>query len=130
MIVNRIKFPEMPLAEDIITNFSCLCFAKKILRVPNINYIYTQRPDSVSHVDADFEKSFRKWIKSLNSGFNKLSKIMNKFPLKVIQQGRQVSAAYSQIHPAALNQFVEKEFHPDDAAFSAYLFNTLNIYQQ
>ena len=35
--------------------------------------------------------------------------------------------AYSQFHIATLNQFVEKEFSSNDAAFSAYLFNTVNL---
>ena len=143
-IANQIKFPDMPLAEDIIANFSCLCLAEKVLRVPNINYLYSQHEDSASHANADFEKSFRKWIKGLNIGFNELNKVMDKIPffaehadyryavlnwyfIKVIQQARQLQAAYSQVHPAALNQLVEREFHADDAAFSAYLFNTVNI---
>ena len=38
-----------------------------------------------------------------------------------------LSGFYVRIHPAALNPLVEKEFHGDDAAFSAYLFNTVNV---
>ena len=146
LIVNQIKFSDMPLAEDIIINFHCFCFAEKILRIPEINYIYSQHDDSLSHVDNDFEKSFRKWIKGLNAGFNELNKVMNRIDFfdehydfryavlnwffeKVIQQGRQISAAYDQIHAFSLNPLVKKEFHPDDAAFASYLFDMVNIYR-
>lgn len=144
LIVNQIKFSDMPLAEDIVINFHCFCLAEKILRIPHINYIYSQHNDSLSHVDENFEKSFRKWIKGLNVGFNKLDKVMNCFAFfdehpdyryavlhwyfeKVIQQGRQVTAAYNQIHTFQLNALVQKEFHPDDAAFASFLFDTVNV---
>jgi len=146
LIVNQIDFCNMTLAEDIVINFHCFCRAEKILRIPHINYIYSQHDDSLSHVDNDFEKSFRKWIKGLNVGFNELNKIMNRINFfdehvdfryavldwffgKVIQQGRQIAAAYDQIHAFSLNPLVQKEFHPDDAAFSSYLFDMVNIYR-
>ena len=136
----------MSVSDDIVANFSCLCKAEKVLRVPNITYIYRYHIDSTSHENADLEKCFYKWLNNLNIGFNELSKFMSKIPFfgehpdyryavldwyfgKVIKQARQLQTAYAQVHPAALIQFVEKEFHPDDAAFSAYLFNTLNIYR-
>ena len=145
-VKNQINFPNMSVSDDIVANFSCLCKAEKVLRVPNITYIYRYHIDSTSHENADLDKCFHKWLNNLNIGFNELTKIMRKISFfgehpdyryavldwyfgKVINQARQLQGAYAQIHPAALNQFVEKEFHPDDAAFSAYLFNTLNIYR-
>ena len=82
----------------------------------------------------------------MNTGFNELNKVMDEIEFfdehidyryavldwffdKVVSHGQQISAAYAQIHPAALNPLVEKEFHSDDAAFNAYLFNTVNIQQ-
>ncbi len=145
-VVNRIKFPQMSVSGDTIANFACLCLAKKLLRVPNITYINRFRPDSVSHSNIDLENYFHKWLSNLNRGFNEFDKVMKRFSFfeehpdyryavlnwffeRVLLDARQLQAAYAQIHPAALNQFVQKEFQPEDAAFSAYLFNTLNIYR-
>ena len=144
LIVNQIYFPLISVTDDVPFNFACLCLAKKIVRLPNINYIYRLHSDSVTSSNKNLEKVFHRWISNLNSGFNELKKIMSRFKFfgehpdycyavldwffeKVIQQGRQIVAAYTQIHPAALNQLVQKEFHPDDAAFATYLFNTVNI---
>ena len=143
-VVNQINFPKMPVSGDMIANFACLCLAKKILRVPNITYINRLRADSVSHSDIDLEKYFHKWLGNLNLGFNEFNKVMNRFSFfdehadyryavldwffeRTLQDARQFQAAYAQLHPAALNQLVQKEFHPDDAAFASYLFDMVNI---
>lgn len=52
--------------------------------------------------------------------------VLNWFFEKVIQQGRQITKAYDQIYAFSLNPLVKKEFHPDDAAFASYLFDTVN----
>ena len=143
-VANQISFPRMSVSDDIIANFACLCRSKKILRVPNITYIYRYHIDSTSHGSSDLEKCFHKWLTNLNVGFNELNKIMDGIEFfnehadyryavlswyfeKVIQQGRQITAAYDQIHAFSLNPLVKKEFHPDDAAFASYLFDTVNI---
>ena len=143
-ITKQINFPNIPMSGDIVANFRCLCLANKILCVPNVNYIYRERVNSASHGSTTVEKLFKKCLNAIINGFNEFNKFMDKIPFfaehvdyryavlnwyfgKVIQQARQLQAAYAQIHPAALNQLVEKEFHADDAAFSAYLFNTVNI---
>jgi len=145
LIVNQIEFPiMMPVSGDIITNFACLCLAKKLLCVPNVNYIYREHKDSIAHNSADLEKYFRRILKDLNGGFNALNKIMNRveffdehpdyryavlnwFFNRVLLDARKLRAAYSRIHTFQLNELVQKEFHPDDAAFSAFLFNKVNI---
>ena len=53
--------------------------------------------------------------------------VLDWFFNRVLHDANRFAAAYAQIHVAALNQFVEREFHSDDAAFAAYLFNTVNI---
>ncbi len=145
-VTNRIRFPKMPVSGDMIANFSCLCLGKKILHVPNITYINRFRVDSVSHSDIDLEKYFHKWLENLNLGFNEFDKVMNRFPFfeehadyryavldwffdRTFLDARQFQAAYAQIHPAALNQLVKKEFHSDDAVFASYLFDRVNIYR-
>ena len=143
-VKNQINFPNMSVSDDIVANFTFLCRSKKVLRVPNITYIYRYHIDSTSHENDDLEKCFHKWLNNLNAGFNELTKVMHKISffdehpdyryavldwyfIKVIQQARQLQAAYAQIHPAALNQLVQKEFHSDDAVFASYLFDKVNI---
>ncbi len=141
---NQIEFAVMPLSGDALANFFCLCLAKKILRVPNITYIYRSRAASISHDNADLEKYFHKWLTDLTSGFNEFNKIMSRFKFfgehpdyryavfdwffnRVLHDANLFSAAYAKVHPAAINPLVEKEFCGEDAAFAAYLFNTVNI---
>lgn len=144
LAANQISFPKMTVSDDMLMNFTCLCLAKKILRTPNINYLYRVRDDSASHDSTDLEKYFHRWLSNLNDGFSEFGKIMSRFKFfdehadfryavlnwffdRCITDAQQVTAAYAQIHPAAINPVVEKNFHPDDAAFAAYLFNTVNI---
>lgn len=146
-VTNQISFPQMTVSDDMIANFACLCLAKKSLRVPNVTYIYRERADSVSHDAANIKKYFHKWLKNLNDGFNELNKLMGHFKFfnehpdyryavlnwffnRVITDARQIPATYTKVHPAALNQFVEQEFHADNAALAAYLFNVVNIQRQ
>ena len=146
LIVNQIRFPTIPTAEDMLFNFKCFCSAKKLLRVPNITCIYRIRHDSITHDTSNLEKYFHKWLGNLNLGFNEFDKVMRRFTFfdehpdyryavldwffeRTFRDARQFQAAYAQLHPAVLNQLVQKEFHPDDAAFSAFLFDKVNIYQ-
>ena len=142
-VTNQVSFQKMSVSDDIVANFSCLCQSEKVLRIPNITYIYRYHIDSTSHENDSLEKCFHKWLSNLNVGFNELNKIMNRIDFfdehpdyryavlswffeKVIQQARQIAAAYDQIHTFQLNALVQKEFHPDDAAFASYLFDTVN----
>ena len=145
-VANQIKFPKMPVSGDMIANFACLGLAKKLLRVPNITYINRFRNDSVSHANIDLEKYIHKWLSNLTAGFNEFNKIMNRFTFfdenpdyryavlnwffeLTLRDANQLRAAYDQVHTFQLNALVQKEFHPDDAAFASYLFDMVNIYR-
>ena len=142
-VTNQIEFPIMPVAGDVLTNFKCLCLARKLLRVPNIFYIYRERMDSIAHNSFDLEKYFCRLLNDLNIGFNELDKFMSKIAFfdehpdyryavlnwffeRIIRDALKLRAAYEQIHAFSLNPLVKKEFHPDDAAFASYLFDTVN----
>lgn len=140
LISKQITFPNIRVHEDQIFGFNSMCVVKKILRVPNICYIIRPREGSVMReqlqVPAEFHKSLRIYI----DGFNALKKIMDdikffgehpEYRYAVLDWYVQTKLSrlqkfYAQIHPAALNQFVEREFHGDDATFAAYLFNTVS----
>ena len=146
-ISNRIEFPMMPVSDDTLANFYILCLAKKILLVPNITYIQRHRTDSISHETSDVDKFVHKWLSNLILGFKAFDEFMKRIPFfnerqdyryavfdwyfnRGIFDARYFPSAYEQVHYAALNHFVEKEFSGDDAAFSAYLFNTVNLQRQ
>ena len=143
-VANQISFPNMPVSDDTLANFACLCFAKKIISVPNITYIQRRRADSISREKDNVEKFFHKWLSNLILGFKALEDIMSRIPFFVehidyryamlnwffyrgIDDAKRFPEAYSQSHPAVLHQFSEREFSSDDAAFSAYLFNTVHL---
>lgn len=145
-VSNQICFPYMPVSDDTLANFACLCFAKKILSVPNITYVQRMRADSISHDKDDVEKFFHRWLSNLILAFKNFDEIMRRVPFFAehpdyryavfdwffnvnINDAGRFPAAYAQIHIAALNQFVEREFHSDEANFAAYLFNTVNIHR-
>lgn len=145
-IANQIKFPKMPVSDDTVANFACLCLAKKILSVPNITYIQRKNPDSISRKKGDPEKFIHKWLSNIILGFKALDEIMNRIPFfsqnqnyryvildwffnRIIIDALQFTAIYLQVDHALLYQFAEKEFSSDEASFAAYLFNTVNIQQ-
>ena len=145
-VANQINFPFMPVSDDMLANFACLCLGKKVLLVPNILYIQRERTNSISHEKGDVEKFFHRWVSNLTLGFKAFEQIMNNIPFlakrpdyqyaildwffkRGMTDARHFPKAYSQFSPALLNQFVRKEFHSDDAAFASYLFDLVNIYR-
>ncbi len=146
LILNKIYFPDMLLCEDQIVQFACLCFAEKLLRVPNITYIVRRNFGSISRQSRTVEEYFHRWLSSLNVGFNEFSKVMKRIPFfsenpehrlavlnwffgRVMLDASIFSSAYEQMNQATLNQLAEKEFHVNDATFAAYLFNAMRIQQ-
>ena len=144
LVSNQITFPNMPVSDDMIANFAYLCFAKKIISVPNIVYIQRERSESISRANDDAGKFIHKWVSNIVLGFRAVEEIMSRVPFfsqhpeyhyavlnwffeKGISDAKRFPAAYSQIHPAVLHQLVKKEFSSDDAPLAAYLFNTVNI---
>ena len=144
-IANQIKFPAMPVSDDTLTSFACLCLAEKILSVPNIVYVHRIRFDSISMKKDDAEKFIHKWLSNLILGFKNFDEIMSSIPffsqhpdfryavldwffIRNIADSTRFPKIYNQISVTVLNQFVEKEFS-SDAAFAAYLFNMVNIQQ-
>ncbi|MBR0288067.1 MAG: glycosyltransferase family 2 protein [Selenomonadaceae bacterium] len=148
LLTKQIFFSSMILSEDAPFVFECFISAKKYLIVPNTTYIVRPRLDSISssnNQNINIVNYLHKNISSLHDGLNELERIMNNFPffnnrpdyryalldffcqrsflfMMPIQQ-----SIYSQVPIFQLNELVKKEFQSDDAAFSAYLFNTVNI---
>lgn len=149
LIANQIQFPDMLKSEDISFVLECFLLAKKFLRVPNAVYIQRPRIGSVSKEDdsnINIPTYMHKVINSLLRGFYELEKSMSKFAFfkerpdyryavlefflnKSFIWSEPLQKMYAQIPPFKLNDLVKKEFHSDDAAFAAYMFNTINVYR-
>lgn len=143
LIANQNFFKDTIGAEDMIFNFHFLCVVEKLLDVPNTTYIIRPRAGSISREKQNFDipKYLHKWLNVLVSGANEFDKIMNHvdffknrpdYRYAVIefffrQALNLIPHIYSQVPAFRLNDLVKKEFHPDDAVLSAYLFNTVNI---
>ena len=145
-VANQINFPFMPVSDDMLANFACLCLGKKVVLVPNILYIQRDRKDSISHEKDDVGKFFHRWLSNLTLGFKAFEQIMNGIPFlaqhpdyqyaifnwffnRGMGDAKHFSEAYLKFPPALLNRFSKKEFHSDDAAFASYLFDLVNVYR-
>lgn len=146
LISNQIFFLDLVVNEDQFFVFACLCFAKNFLRAPNITYIIRPRIGSIKNdkkINPSSEKYIHKWLNVINRGFNEFDKFMDtipffqqhlKYKLAVLNFfftynvfiNKELSYEQSQAHN--IYPIVKKFFHPDDATFAAYLFNTVTAY--
>jgi len=144
LLANQIKFPKLLNDEDRVFSFWVLFSTEKFLRVPNTTYIYRQRKDSVSHKKfPDLTQHFNKWFHILRDGINEFETIMERIDFFAQRPDYRhtvlefffnaifpkVSAPYLQLPMFALNDFIRKKCHDDDAAFVLHLFNTVNIHR-
>ncbi len=149
LVSNKLSFSPMLKSEDAPFIFECLLATEKYLLVPNVTYIVRPRLDSASRTNGqqiNLENYFHKNIAAWREGFNEFERVMKKFPFfsshvnyryavldfffqRSFSRHAEMWMAYTQIPPFRLNELVKREFHPDDAAFSAYLFNTVNVYR-
>lgn len=144
LIVNQIFYPDMPTCEDLPIAFKTFCLAKKILNVPNSVYIIRPRAGSVSR-EGSFSRMQEYLIRRMcasKKGMVELENIMDNVEffrthpsyryavLKWFGNYRISTTAgfYFPKPPLELYPLLAKEFHPDDAAFATYLFNTVNLY--
>lgn len=141
LIMNQIIFPDIFIYHDEPFTFQGMCLAKRLLLIPNINYIVRPRTGSIMRTGYDISTNVYRSLRIFIDGFNALKRIMNDIKFfnehpdyryavldwYVSSKPYHLQGLYAQVHPAALNQLVEKEFSGDDAAFAAYLFNTVNI---
>jgi len=148
LIANQIFFTNISMFEDMSFFFECLCKAEKFLRVPNVTYIARPRVGSSTRNEnkISVKKTLEDYLRVALGGFKEFERIMDK--IKFFEKNLDYRYAvlnfffnrsyewpwsfpniYLQIPAFKLNDLIQKEFHPDDAPFAAYLFNTMNIYR-
>ena len=140
LITNQILFPDWKNFEDAPFTFKTFCLAKKYLNVPNVTYVVRPRAGSASRYAIN-QSRFLEDVRIIIEGFKEFKQIMDIFPffksridyryaiLNWVASVKFINTqvAYFYNPPFIVNQFVEKFFHSDDTAFSAYLFNTVHI---
>ena len=142
---NQINFKNIPAGEDQVFNFTCLCTAEKFLRVPNIYYIVRPRDNSIMREKIYNPLGyFSKRVRAFKYAFDEVERLMSQIPFfkehpdyrySVFEKFAFFRLAatttfYADKTPFELHELVKREFSsdvPTDAAFTAYLFDTVNV---
>ena len=145
IIKNKIKFPTIRMFEDCFFTFQCVICAKNYVRVPFVNYHYRLRENSLSHSSFD-SKHLRELLDvvTLFDTFMRNQEVFKKAPqyrylvlnffiqtylkatsdhLFEMKDGT-LTDIYDYFYKEVFSANLEKS-----AAFSAYLFTSLNIYK-
>lgn len=143
----NLKFDNLLTSEDIVFYFKVVCTAPRIVRVPNIIYIYRHNPNSItrkmvsieaslhalthlmiegSKVMDDFMKDFEFFVK--NPGYRQL-------PIDYIIQQHLIwtQRFYDKYTPAQLDALVRKELNKycgEFVPFFAYIYSAIHSYRQ
>ena len=147
LMENDIKFAPLRTSEDIVFYFFVICTAPRIVRVPNIIYIYRHNPDSITRKVVNLEESLLALTSLMIEGTKLMDDFMAKHPLFVknpalrqlpidylVQQHLMwTQRFYEKFTPAQLDEAVRKVIHPycgDYTAFFAYLFSAVNYFRK
>ena len=78
LVDNEISFPPCKIAEDDIWTYELLFCAKKILRVPNVVYIWRKNEDSMVRQNRSPQNEIKFWLNPLIIGLRRLDKFLGK----------------------------------------------------
>ena len=147
LMEKNLKFEDLKTSEDIIFYFLVVCTAPRIVRVPNIIYIYRHNPDSITRKIVSIQESLHALTHLMIEGSQIMDDFMGKIPLFVQNPGlRQLPIDYIIQHHliwtqrfyekypvAQLDVLVRNEMQPycgDHSAFFAYLYGAIHVYRQ
>lgn len=147
LMEKNIHFDKLLTSEDIVFYFQVLCTAPRIVRVPNIVYIYRHNPDSITRKMVSIEESLHalthlmiegsKILDDFMSGFEFFEKNPNyrQLPIDYIVQQHLIwtQRFYEKYTPAQLDAAVRKELKKycgDFTPFFAYIYGAIHSYRQ
>ena len=147
LMEKNLKFENLKTSEDIIFYFLVTCTAPRIVRVPNIIYIYRHNPNSITRKIVSIQESLHALTHLMIEGTKIMDDFMAKIPLFVQNPGlRQLpidyiiqqhliwtQRFYDKFNAAQLDALVRNEMQPfcgDHSAFYAYLFSAIHVYRQ
>lgn len=142
-----LHFDKLLTSEDIVFYFKVICTAPRIVRVPNIIYIYRHNPNSITRKMVSIEQSLHALTHLMIEG----SKVMDDFmggieffvknpqfrqlPLDYIVQQHLIwtQRFYDKYSTAQLDELVRRELRKycgDFTPFFAYLYAAIHTYRQ
>lgn len=78
LIENELKFVAIPSTEDMIFTFETVYLAERLVRIPNIVYVYRQTKNSATRaVDIDVEKQLNRFARIISEGTRELERFMS-----------------------------------------------------
>ena len=143
----NLHFDKLLTSEDIVFYFKVVCTAPRIVRVPNIIYIYRHNPNSITRKMVSIEASLHalthlmiegsKVLDDFMSGFEFFVKNPNyrQLPIDYIIQQHLIwtQRFYDKYSPAQLEGLVRKElgkYCGDFVPFFSYLYSAIHSYRQ
>ena len=147
LMEKNIRFDKLLTSEDIIFYFRVLCCAPRIVRVPNIIYIYRHNPNSITRKMVSVEESLHvlthlmiegsKILDDFMSGFEVFVKNpqLRQLPIDYIIQQHLIwtQRFYEKYTTAQLDSLVRKELKKycgDFAPFFAYIYGAIHTYRK
>lgn len=147
LMENNIRFDKLLTSEDIIFYFRVLCTAPRIVRVPNIIYIYRHNPDSITRKMVSINESLHVLTHLMIEGTKVLDDFMDEFelfrknpalrqlPIDYIIQQHLIwtQRFYEKYTTAQLDGLVRnelKKYCGDFTPFFAYLYGAIHTYRK
>lgn len=147
LMEKNLHFDDLLTSEDIVFYFKVICTAPRIVRVPNIIYIYRHNPNSITRKMVSIEQSLHALTHLMIEG----SKVMDDFmggieffvknpqfrqlPLDYIVQQHLIwtQRFYDKYSTAQLDELVRRELKKycgDFTPFFAYIYAAIHTYRQ
>ena len=143
----NLHFDKLLTSEDIVFYFQVVCTAPRLVRVPNIIYIYRHNPNSITRKMVSIEESLHALTHLMIEGSKVLDDFMDgieffvknpnfrQLPIDYIIQQHLIwtQRFYDKYTPAQLDGVVRKELKKycgDFVPFFAYLYGAIHSYRQ
>ena len=143
----NLKFDKLLTSEDIIFYFKVICTAPRVVRVPNIIYIYRHNPNSITRKMVSIEESIHALTHLMIEGTKILDEFMSQFelfvknpnyrqlPIDYIIQQHLIwtQRFYDKYTPVQLDGVIRKELYKycrEYTPFFAYMYGAIHSYRQ
>lgn len=147
LMEKNLHFDNLLTSEDIVFYFKVVCSAPRIIRVPNIIYIYRHNPDSITRKMVSIEQSLHALTHLMIEGTKVLDDFMSgieffvknpgyrQLPIDYIVQQHLIwtQRFYDKYSTAQLDGLVRRELNKycgEFTPFFAYLYAAIHTYRQ
>lgn len=147
LMERNIHFDDLLTSEDIVFYFKVVCSAPRIVRVPNIIYIYRHNPNSITRKMVSIEQSLHALTHLMIEGAKVMDDFMSEIdffvknpqfrqlPLDYIIQQHLIwtQRFYDKYSTAQLDELVRRELKKycgDFTPFFAYIYAAIHTYRQ